>query len=147
MLHLTMAREPYTAEQFIGQPGWAVLLPSDAIHLQAAIFRVMRSGKPEWIDVDIDHVGRWRLHLYACRIGKARIFGMAEEIPQSVLSLTDRQRQICRLLAAGHASKEIGAKLSVTRGTVDNHRAQIAEKIGIPPRQLVAWCGEHKRWL
>jgi DNA-binding NarL/FixJ family response regulator len=45
--------------------------------------------------------------------------------------LTPREREVLRLVALGLSSKEIAEKLQVTRGTVDNYRAAIMDKLGV----------------
>jgi FixJ family two-component response regulator len=44
--------------------------------------------------------------------------------------LSRRQRQVMELAAAGLSNKEIGAKLSISPKTVENHRAWVMERIG-----------------
>jgi DNA-binding CsgD family transcriptional regulator len=44
--------------------------------------------------------------------------------------LSKRQRQVMELAAAGLSNKEIGAKLSISPKTVENHRAWVMERIG-----------------
>lgn len=45
--------------------------------------------------------------------------------------LTPRQREVLKLLAEGKASKEIAHELGLSAKTVDSHRAQIQERLGI----------------
>jgi two-component system CheB/CheR fusion protein len=45
-------------------------------------------------------------------------------------TLTARQRQIMRLVLAGHPSKNIAADLGISQRTVENHRASIMKKTG-----------------
>jgi DNA-binding NarL/FixJ family response regulator len=45
--------------------------------------------------------------------------------------LTEREQEITRYLAAGHSSREIGRKLSISTKTVDNHRTNILNKLGL----------------
>lgn len=47
-----------------------------------------------------------------------------------VASLTPRQRQIMKLVLAGHPSKNIAADLRISQRTVENHRAAIMNKTG-----------------
>jgi two-component system, LuxR family, response regulator FixJ len=53
---------------------------------------------------------------------------------QSLLSrfntLSQRQRQVMELAAAGRSNKEIGAELNISPKTVENHRAWVMERIG-----------------
>lgn len=56
---------------------------------------------------------------------------LAGQAADLVASLTDREREILSLVAAGGASKEIAASLSVSRRTVEFHRARIGAKLGV----------------
>jgi len=47
-----------------------------------------------------------------------------------IADLTPRQREIMRLVLAGHPSKNIAADLGISRRTVENHRASIMHKTG-----------------
>ena len=46
-------------------------------------------------------------------------------------ALTPRQREILQLVAEGHTSKEIAERLGLSFKTVDAHRAQIMERLGL----------------
>jgi DNA-binding NarL/FixJ family response regulator len=46
-------------------------------------------------------------------------------------ALTPRQREILRLAAEGHSSKEIAERLGVSYRTVEAHRAQLMERLGV----------------
>jgi DNA-binding NarL/FixJ family response regulator len=45
--------------------------------------------------------------------------------------LTPRQREILQLIAEGHSTKDIGLRLDLSVKTVETHRAQIMERLGI----------------
>ncbi len=45
--------------------------------------------------------------------------------------LTTREREVLQLIAEGNSTKEIAARLSVSVKTVETHRRQIMEKLGI----------------
>jgi DNA-binding NarL/FixJ family response regulator len=45
--------------------------------------------------------------------------------------LTARQREVLQLLAEGHNTQDIGQKLNISAKTVETHRAQIMERLGI----------------
>ncbi|MDZ4242750.1 MAG: response regulator transcription factor, partial [Candidatus Omnitrophota bacterium] len=49
----------------------------------------------------------------------------------SVEILTRRELQILRLVAGGHASKNIAEKLKISPRTVETHRANMTNKLGI----------------
>jgi DNA-binding NarL/FixJ family response regulator len=46
-------------------------------------------------------------------------------------SLSPRQREVLRLIARGRATKEIAFELGLSPKTVESHRAQIMERLGI----------------
>ena len=55
--------------------------------------------------------------------------------------LTAREQEIARLVAAGQMSKEIAAKLNLSVRTVEKHRANIMEKVGVREvASLTRWC-------
>lgn len=55
--------------------------------------------------------------------------------------LTERELEIARLVAAGQMSKEIAAQLNLSVRTVEKHRANIMEKVGVREvASLTRWC-------
>lgn len=50
---------------------------------------------------------------------------------QLAKALTAREREVLQLLAEGKASKEIAAQLGVSLATVETHRRQIMDKLGL----------------
>jgi DNA-binding NarL/FixJ family response regulator len=58
--------------------------------------------------------------------------------------LTDREREILRLVARGENNREIGEALYITEGTVKNHVSSILSKLGLRDRtQAALWAREH----
>jgi DNA-binding NarL/FixJ family response regulator len=56
-------------------------------------------------------------------------------------TLSDREREIVRLVASGLFSKEIGDKLGISPRTVEKERVQIMEKLGVRDLPgLIRWC-------
>jgi DNA-binding NarL/FixJ family response regulator len=53
-------------------------------------------------------------------------------------SLTEREREIARLVARGDSNGEIGAELFISAGTVKNHLASVQRKLGVRNRVGVA---------
>jgi DNA-binding CsgD family transcriptional regulator len=51
-----------------------------------------------------------------------------------VVPLTDREREIALLAAAGHPSRAIAERLYLSVRTVDNHLARIYDKLGVSSR-------------
>jgi two-component system response regulator NreC len=48
--------------------------------------------------------------------------------------LSPRETELLRLIALGHTSAEIAAKLHVSRRTVETHRARVYDKLGLKSR-------------
>ena len=58
---------------------------------------------------------------------------LAERRPRGPLAgLTDREREVLRLLAAGHSNKEIGAELFIAPKTASVHVSNILAKLAPP---------------
>jgi FixJ family two-component response regulator len=53
-----------------------------------------------------------------------------DELRQRVEGLTDRQKQVMELAAAGLSNKEIALRLGISPRTVENHRAWMMERMG-----------------
>jgi DNA-binding NarL/FixJ family response regulator len=67
--------------------------------------------------------------------------GLPVTRPQLEVPLTEREQEIARLVAAGQMSKEIAAKLNLSVRTVEKHRANIMEKVGVREvASLTRWC-------
>lgn len=63
-----------------------------------------------------------------------------EDVEKKWNSLSERERQILRLMANGASNKEISAKLSVAESTVEKHLERIYEKLGVSVRaKAVIW--------
>jgi len=58
--------------------------------------------------------------------------------PASAHQLTDRERQILRLVAAGRTNREIGAQIGLTAGTIKNQVARILSKLNVTDRTQAA---------
>lgn len=53
------------------------------------------------------------------------------EADSQLQKLTARQREILQLLAEGHATREIAARLSLSAKTVESHRSQLMDRLNI----------------
>lgn len=52
--------------------------------------------------------------------------------------LTDRERQVMRLIAAGHRTREIAQLLSLSHKTIEKHRTSLMRKLGLRNASSVA---------
>jgi FixJ family two-component response regulator len=55
----------------------------------------------------------------------------ARDILERMNQLTEREREVMRLLAKGESTKAIARQLSITTKTVDNHRGKVLEKMNV----------------
>jgi DNA-binding NarL/FixJ family response regulator len=67
--------------------------------------------------------------------------GFAVSRPPLPVPLTEREQEIAKLVAAGQMSKEIASQLNLSVRTVEKHRANIMEKVGVREvASLTRWC-------
>jgi len=67
-----------------------------------------------------------------------RAAGAPPPPPDLVESLSERELEILRLVAAGNSNKEIAALLVITEGTVKNHVTNVLGKLGVRDRTQAA---------
>jgi two-component system, NarL family, response regulator NreC len=68
----------------------------------------------------------------------------AEQAANAADPLSDREREVLRLLAFGHTNQEIAQQLSISVRTAETHRAHIMRKLQISTRaELVRYAIEH----
>lgn len=73
-----------------------------------------------------------------------RAAALAEREP-SLNDLTQAERRILALIAQGHSTKEIAEALFISPRTVDHHRANITEKLGLKGyNTLLRFALQHK---
>ena len=79
---------------------------------------------------------------FASRVrGKGGAGAMLPSRPPLEVPLTAREQEIAKLVAAGQMSKEIAAQLNLSVRTVEKHRANIMEKVGVREvASLTRWC-------
>ena len=77
-----------------------------------------------------------------------RVLAQALRSPASAsqLDLTDRERQVLKMIASGSSNKVIGNKLGITEGTVKVHVKNLLHKLGLRSRvEAAVWAMEHMR--
>lgn len=60
---------------------------------------------------------------------------------ETVKILSERERQVIKLIADGYSNKAIGYELEITCRTVENHIQNIMEKLGVNNRAAIAIFG------
>jgi two-component system response regulator NreC len=69
--------------------------------------------------------------LVADAIVEAAIRGAAPDLSMEGRGLSGREREVLQLLAEGSTSKQIAGRLGVAVSTVETHRRQIVDKLGL----------------
>ncbi len=64
-----------------------------------------------------------------------------------VRELSEREEQVLRLLARGHANKEVAEQLNLSVKTVETYRQRIAEKLGLRSRVDLVQYALRRGWL
>jgi DNA-binding NarL/FixJ family response regulator len=62
-------------------------------------------------------------------------------------ALSERQREVVRLVVAGRSNDEIGAALGLSRKTVEAHLGRLFERFGTATRTELALRAEREGWL
>src|SRR6185503_844517 len=112
------ANEEYVLRSLRAGAAGYLLKDSSVVELEAALRSVADGGS--YLSPAVSgHV----LAAYVRRVG--------EEGAPAEPTLTPRQREVLQLIAEGHGTKEIAARLCLSAKTVETHRAQLMERLGI----------------
>lgn len=74
------------------------------------------------------------LEIHYTKAEESRIFSMLEKYPEQMTDLTEREREVAQLAAAGLRNKEIAARLFISEETVKSHIRSIFNKTNINRR-------------
>jgi two-component system, NarL family, response regulator NreC len=119
ILVLSMQDDPrYVREAFAAGASGYVLKEAADVEVVAAVREVARGGR--YVHPELG------ARLIAADADAAR---KAEEDP-----LSDREREVLRLLALGHTNQEIAKQLFISVRTAETHRAHIMQKLGLSTR-------------
>lgn len=94
---------------------------------------ILKDAEPAELQRALAAVARGDIYLSPSVTGHV-VTGLAhgpEPESRSLDRLTPRQREVLQLVAEGYRTKEIARKLGISTRTVENHRAQIMELLGI----------------
>ena len=63
--------------------------------------------------------------------------GMVHMMVERIPSITDRQREVITLIAAGCSNDEVGERLGISPRTVKAHCDVLRQKLGVPRRRQI----------
>jgi DNA-binding NarL/FixJ family response regulator len=120
-------------------------LLKEAIKAGAAGYILKRAAEAELISA-IRVVLRGDLY-----IDPSMVRGLFDEIPnpqinqkEPVESLTPRETEILKLIVEGFTNRQIGQDLNISIRTVEGHRSNISDKLGLHSRvELVRYARQH----
>lgn len=134
LLILTIHDEEHYLREFLrlGARGFMVKT-STGTELIEAIRKINRGE--QYVD---SQLSRYLIANYIGRPSKSKV---------GIDLLTGREREICQHLASGHTNAEVAEALSISKRTVETHRAAIMAKIGLKSRaELVNFAMENGLW-
>jgi DNA-binding CsgD family transcriptional regulator len=101
----------------------------EAMHMQPSLQRALELGR------------------VIAQVGVAAPAGLAEStLPESADPLTEREREVAVLLAAGRSNREIASTLVISESTAEVHVKHILSKLGLKSRsQVAAWAARRDR--
>ena len=62
---------------------------------------------------------------------------MTQTSPGALPSITERQRQVVELIAAGCSNEEVGARLGISPRTAKAHADALRQKLGVSRRRQI----------
>lgn len=118
------------------------------LRLGARGFMVKTSTGTELIEaIRKIHRGEQYVDSQLSRYLIANYIGRPNKTKAAIDLLTGREREICQHLASGHTNAEVAEALSISKRTVETHRAAIMAKIGLKSRaELVNFAMENGLW-
>ncbi len=109
----------------------------------AAVVGAVRAGAIGYLLKDI-HASELRRAIKAAAAGQVQLTPQASAYllyevgtPEATEALTEREREVLRLLVQGHANKEIARDLQIAEDTVKTHVKHIMAKLGVQSRTQV----------
>jgi len=108
--------------------------PYEAARVRVLIGRALQGlGKPEIAEMELD-AARTVFEQLGAAPDLARVRALSRTSAAPAASLTARERQVLRLLAAGMTDHAIAAELSLGEKTVTRHVSHILEKLHVSTR-------------
>jgi len=133
--------------EVLGHWPWEFIQSPDRERYQAACARVLLEQRPQAIDLEVPHIGRWSVSMTPVDLREVRLVLTCQRVPVGVSALSQRQRELCRYMAAGYPVKSIASKMDLNRKTIDSYKHEVARRLGLTTTSLAAWCGSVRDWL
>ena len=128
VLVLTFQKDEHTIDRVLRAGADGFVLKNDSCNELFTALRSIAAGKGFMSPSIDDHVVTGYV--------RARQPLRGRSTPTS--ELTDRERQVMRLIAAGHRTREIAKELSLSHKTIEKHRTSLMRKLGLRNASAVA---------
>jgi two-component system, LuxR family, response regulator FixJ len=111
-------------------PDLAILVVSGTTEIARAV-RAVKNGATDFVPKPFDYKKVTEL-IQAC-LGESLRRSMKRQagdtVRQALAALTPREREVMRLVVAGHSNRQIAESLAISIKTVEAHRAHLMEKL------------------
>jgi DNA-binding CsgD family transcriptional regulator len=135
-----------TLEQVLGRPAWHWAATDNDRDLVASAFsRCLVIGEEQHFEaaVDFGH-GPMRFVVWLFptnNLTEVGALAVAKSLPSSSELLSEREKQVLRLMADGMGSKQIALRLDIARSTVETHIGRVKAKLRVSSKEaLVAFA-------
>jgi len=99
---------------------------------------ISKDAEPEHLLQNLRQIAERQKALWLTSTDEAVRLVQSATADNMLTMLTDRERQIMRLVSEGLSNKEIGRRLNITDGTIKVHLHNIFQKLAISNRTLLA---------
>jgi two-component system nitrate/nitrite response regulator NarL len=99
---------------------------------------VLKDTAPEVLVQSLRHIANGHNLLPSAQFGSIVSHEQGANSENALTALTDRERQIMRLVSEGLSNKEIGRRLNIADGTIKVHLHNIFQKLEISNRTVLA---------
>lgn len=123
----------------------------EAIHAQRALHAgaqgyMMKATPPEQVADGVERVARGE-QLWSARLRAHLDESRGAPAPLGINALTEREREVLRLLGDGHTTAEIASIQFRSVKTIDSHRESIKRKLGLrSATELVRYAALWREW-
>jgi FixJ family two-component response regulator len=88
-----------------------------------------KGGAFDFLEKPVDQAALLEVLEAALRVDRMRRSQLTSESAPGLDRLTAREREIAKLMAAGHQNREIAMQLGISHRTVEVHRAHVMDKL------------------
>jgi PAS domain S-box-containing protein len=124
----------YPREQVVGRPADPIIAPSERAVMRLTWETMLDEGRIDYVREVVHANGRhMRIHgasEYACVTGRSLVMTVVRAIEPAERTLTPREVELVRHVAAGKRSREIAGELHIATSTAQTHLRNAMVKLG-----------------